>query len=102
VLEGVVDETGMPDSSCYKELIACKIVLLRGFLISPAPALSREIRYRTDRLKTKNKDKEFISTMIKDTRWPALLLIVLRGIQLFLSVLVLGLSSYLISIVPLW
>ena len=36
--------------------------------------------------------------MVQDARWPALPLLALRGIQLFFTILVLGMSGYLVSL----
>ena len=36
--------------------------------------------------------------MVQDARWPALPLLAVRGIQLFFTILVLGMSGYLVSL----
>lgn len=40
--------------------------------------------------------------MVQDTRWPSKPLIALRGVQLFFSIVVLGLSAYIISVIDYW
>ncbi|KAG0634503.1 hypothetical protein HOY80DRAFT_522365 [Tuber brumale] len=40
--------------------------------------------------------------MVQDTRWPSRILIALRGVQLFLAIIVLGLSAYIVSVNNIW
>jgi len=40
--------------------------------------------------------------MVQDTRWPSKPLIILRGVQLFFSIIVLGLSAYIVSVIDYW
>ncbi|CAZ80992.1 unnamed protein product [Tuber melanosporum] len=40
--------------------------------------------------------------MVQDARWPSKILITLRGVQLFLAIIVLGLSAYIVSVIDYW
>ncbi|PWW79012.1 hypothetical protein C7212DRAFT_356225 [Tuber magnatum] len=40
--------------------------------------------------------------MVQDTRWPSMILIALRGVQLLFSIIVLGLSAYIVSEIDYW
>lgn len=59
-------------------------------------------RFRDLAFKRFYERKEKLHKMIQDTRWPALPMMALRGAQMFMSIILLGCSSYVVSKAAIW